>query len=233
MRASHPRSAEPDRNGINAVLYHHTMSSASRFIRLVLGEYGLPVELTEEQPWKCARISSSSIRPVRCLCLSMTNMRVLCGATVISEFLTRPPHSEAGQATARRRPFSAGRNPPAGRVVPGQDGSRRHEAAGARADLQAADAADARRRRTGFEDLAHGARQYPPAHEIYLLARRVAQLSRRQSAELCGSGRSRALSELDYLGEITWANLRKRATGISASSRAPRSASFSRSVCAG
>ncbi|MCD2175412.1 glutathione S-transferase family protein [Rhizobium sp. C4] len=69
------------------VLYHHTMSSASRFIRLVLGEYGLPVELTEEQPWEMRKdfikLNPAGTLPV----LLDDNMRALCGAMVISEFL--------------------------------------------------------------------------------------------------------------------------------------------------
>ncbi|HZG31525.1 glutathione S-transferase [Ensifer adhaerens] len=69
------------------VLYHHTMSSASRFIRLVLAEYGLPVELTEEQPWEMRKefikFNPAGTLPV----LVDDNMRALCGATVISEFL--------------------------------------------------------------------------------------------------------------------------------------------------
>lgn len=69
------------------VLYHHTMSSASRFIRLVLGEYGLPVELKEEQPWEMRKdfikLNPAGTLPV----LVDDNMRVLCGASVIAEFL--------------------------------------------------------------------------------------------------------------------------------------------------
>lgn len=63
------------------------MSSASRFIRLVLAEYGLPVELTEEQPWEMRKefikFNPAGTLPV----LVDDNMRALCGATVISEFL--------------------------------------------------------------------------------------------------------------------------------------------------
>lgn len=69
------------------VLYHHTMSSASRFIRLVLGEYGHPVELVEEQPWEMRKdfikLNPAGTLPV----LVDDNMRALCGPIVISEFL--------------------------------------------------------------------------------------------------------------------------------------------------
>ncbi len=126
------------------------------------------VELTEEQPWECARISSSSIRPVRCLCLSMTTCAVLCGATVISEFLDETSGILKRPSDCSPKTLFSGQKSAAGRVVPGQDGADVTKPL-SRADLQAADAADARRRRTGFEDLAHGARQYPPAHEIISL----------------------------------------------------------------
>ncbi len=63
------------------------MSSASRFIRLVLGEYGLPVELTEEQPWEM-RKDFIKLNPAGTLPVMVDdNMRVLCGPTVIAEFL--------------------------------------------------------------------------------------------------------------------------------------------------
>lgn len=69
------------------VLYQHIMSSASRFIRLVLSEYGLPVELVEEQPWEL-RSDFIKLNPAGTLPILVDdNMRVLCGPTVISEFL--------------------------------------------------------------------------------------------------------------------------------------------------
>ncbi|WP_185984119.1 glutathione S-transferase family protein [Aureimonas mangrovi] len=36
-------------------LHHHPMSASSRFVRLVLGEYGERVELIEERPWERRR----------------------------------------------------------------------------------------------------------------------------------------------------------------------------------
>jgi glutathione S-transferase len=63
------------------------MSSSSRFIRLILSEYGLPVELVEEQPWELRgdfiKLNPAGTLPI----LVDDNMRVLCGATVISEFI--------------------------------------------------------------------------------------------------------------------------------------------------
>jgi len=63
------------------------MSSASRFIRLVLGEYGFPVELADEQPWEM-RKEFLALNPAGTLPVYVDdNMRALCGATVISEFI--------------------------------------------------------------------------------------------------------------------------------------------------
>ena len=63
------------------------MSSASRFIRLVLGEYGFPVELADEQPWEM-RKDFLALNPAGTLPVYVDdNMRALCGATVISEFI--------------------------------------------------------------------------------------------------------------------------------------------------
>jgi glutathione S-transferase len=69
------------------VLYHHPMSSASRFIRLVLGEYGFEYDLVDEQPWE-ARRDFLALNPAGTLPVYVDDsMRALCGATVISEYL--------------------------------------------------------------------------------------------------------------------------------------------------
>ncbi len=68
-------------------LYHHPMSTASRFIRLVLSEYGFPADLVEEQTWEKRR-EFLALNPAGTLPVYVDdNMRALCGPTVISEFL--------------------------------------------------------------------------------------------------------------------------------------------------
>ncbi|AZN70088.1 glutathione S-transferase family protein [Georhizobium profundi] len=68
-------------------LYHHPMSSASRFIRLVLGEYGFEYDLVEEQPWE-GRREFLALNPAGTLPVFLDDsMRSLCGAVVISEYL--------------------------------------------------------------------------------------------------------------------------------------------------
>jgi len=68
-------------------LYHHPMSAASRFVRLILQEYGYQYDLAEEQPWEKRR-EFLTLNPAGTLPVYVDdNMRVLSGATVISEFL--------------------------------------------------------------------------------------------------------------------------------------------------
>src|ERR1700712_1750524 len=68
-------------------LYHHSMSSASRFVRLILTEYGYQTELIEEQTWEKRR-DFLALNPAGTLPVYVDDsMRALCGATVISEYL--------------------------------------------------------------------------------------------------------------------------------------------------
>lgn len=68
-------------------LYHHPLSTASRFIRLILAEYGFQVDLIEEQSWEKRR-DFLALNPAGTLPVYVDDsMRALCGATVISEYL--------------------------------------------------------------------------------------------------------------------------------------------------
>ncbi len=68
-------------------LYHHPMSSASRFVRLILAEYGFQTDLVEEQPWEKRR-EFLTINPAATLPVYVDdNMRALCGPNVLLEFL--------------------------------------------------------------------------------------------------------------------------------------------------
>ncbi len=68
-------------------LYHHSMSSASRFVRLILAEYGFQTELAEEQPWENRR-DFLALNPAGTLPVYVDDsMRALCGAAIISEYL--------------------------------------------------------------------------------------------------------------------------------------------------
>lgn len=69
------------------VLYHHPMSTASRFVRLIFAEYGFQAELVEEQAWEKRR-DFIALNPAGTLPVYVDdNMRTLCGATIISEFM--------------------------------------------------------------------------------------------------------------------------------------------------
>ncbi len=68
-------------------LHHHPMSTASRFVRLILAEYGYHTDLVEEYPWE-RRKEFLIINPAGSLPVYMDDsLRALCGASVISEFL--------------------------------------------------------------------------------------------------------------------------------------------------
>ena len=68
-------------------LYHHPMSTASRFVRLILSEYGYQTDLTEEQPWEKRR-DFLALNPAGTLPVYVDDsMRALSGASVISEYL--------------------------------------------------------------------------------------------------------------------------------------------------
>ena len=68
-------------------LYHSSMSTASRFVRLILTEYGFQIDLVEEQPWEKRR-EFLALNPAGTLPVYLDdNMRSLCGPYVLAEFL--------------------------------------------------------------------------------------------------------------------------------------------------
>ena len=68
-------------------LYHHPMSAASRYIRLLLGEYGQAAEFSEEKPWarrpEFLKLNASGALPV----LIEEGGDAICGGSVVGEFL--------------------------------------------------------------------------------------------------------------------------------------------------
>lgn len=80
-------------------LFHHPFCPHSRFIRLVLGEYGLDLQLMEERPWERREhfllLNPAGATPV----LTAEDLPAVPGAAVISEYL-----DEAyGRARGERR----------------------------------------------------------------------------------------------------------------------------------
>ncbi len=90
-------------------LHHHPLCPQSRFIRLVLGEYGIEPALVEEKPFERRQefllIDPAGETPV----LVEENGKAIPGATVIAEYLDET----RGLALASHRLLPAD---PAGRV---------------------------------------------------------------------------------------------------------------------
>ncbi|MDR4305722.1 glutathione S-transferase family protein [Chelatococcus sambhunathii] len=70
-----------------AILYHHPLCPHSRFVRLVMGEYGLDAELVEERVWERRQpflaLNPAGTTPV----LVEASMPSVPGADVIAEYL--------------------------------------------------------------------------------------------------------------------------------------------------
>lgn len=68
-------------------LFHHPMSAASRFVRLVFGEYGEEIALIEEKPW-ARRKEFLSLNPAATVPVLLAEGDVsIVGASVIAEYL--------------------------------------------------------------------------------------------------------------------------------------------------
>ncbi|GIL01279.1 MAG: glutathione S-transferase [Alphaproteobacteria bacterium] len=68
-------------------LYHHPMSGPSRYVRLMLSEYGLATEFVEEKPW-ARRDDFLALNPSGALPVLLDETgAAVCGAAVIGEFL--------------------------------------------------------------------------------------------------------------------------------------------------
>lgn len=68
-------------------IYHHPMSSGSRFARLILGEYGMSFEAVEEWPW-LRRKEFIALNPAGTLpVLVADGGHAVVGATVIGEYV--------------------------------------------------------------------------------------------------------------------------------------------------
>ncbi|MFC0245379.1 glutathione S-transferase family protein [Falsochrobactrum ovis] len=68
-------------------LFHHPMSSGSRYVRLILGEYDVEAEMIEERPWS-RRKEFLALNPAATLPVLLAERDVpVVGATVIAEYL--------------------------------------------------------------------------------------------------------------------------------------------------
>ncbi|MEL7272085.1 MAG: glutathione S-transferase family protein [Pseudomonadota bacterium] len=69
-----------------AQLYHYPLSAASRTIRLMMAEYDLPLELTQENLWE-RREEFLALNPAATLPVLMVEEEPLVGAFAIGEYL--------------------------------------------------------------------------------------------------------------------------------------------------
>jgi glutathione S-transferase len=80
------------------VLHHHPLSAGSRYVRLVLAEYGEQVTLVDEKPWE-RREAFLALNPAGSLPVFVDdNEVVVAGATVIAEYLFETRGARAGEA---------------------------------------------------------------------------------------------------------------------------------------
>ncbi len=79
-------------------LFHHPFCPHSRFVRLILGEYGLDVRLVEERVWERREaflaLNPAAATPV----LFAEGMPAIPGAGIIAEFLDETYGAEMEQS---------------------------------------------------------------------------------------------------------------------------------------
>jgi glutathione S-transferase len=79
------------------VLHHHPLSAGSRYVRLVLAEYGEEATLAEEQPWE-RREAFLALNPAGTLPVFVDHDdAVIAGAAVIAEYLHETRGARAGE----------------------------------------------------------------------------------------------------------------------------------------
>jgi glutathione S-transferase len=79
------------------ILHHHPLSAASRYVRLVLAEFGEEPELVEEQPW-IRDESLLALNPAGTLPVFVDdNKAVVCGGAVVAEYLTETRGKRFGE----------------------------------------------------------------------------------------------------------------------------------------
>lgn len=79
------------------VLHHHLLSAGSRYVRLVLAEYGEDATLAEERPWE-RREAFLALNPAGTLPVFVDHDdAVIAGAAVIAEYLNETRGERAGE----------------------------------------------------------------------------------------------------------------------------------------
>lgn len=98
-------------------LYHHTMSASSRYIRLILAEYGQQAEFREERPWErreeFLQLNPAASLPVLVDHSAAAEPVTVCGGVIAGEYLDETcgammrdrrlmPEKSAARAEVRR-----------------------------------------------------------------------------------------------------------------------------------
>jgi glutathione S-transferase len=80
------------------VLHHYPLSAGSRYVRLILSEYGEEPTLVDEQPWE-RRDEFLELNPAGTVPVlrDETDAAVISGATVIGEYLVETRGARAGE----------------------------------------------------------------------------------------------------------------------------------------
>jgi len=88
-------------------LFHHPLCPRSRYVRLILGEYGLEARMVEERVWE-RREEFLALNPAAELPVLVTEgLPPIAGATVVAEFIEETYPSESGKD--RLLPLQPGR----------------------------------------------------------------------------------------------------------------------------
>lgn len=80
------------------ILHHHPLSAGSRYVRVLLAEYGEEATLIDERPWE-RREALLALNPAGSLPVFVDdNEAVIAGASVIGEYLLETRGARAGEA---------------------------------------------------------------------------------------------------------------------------------------
>ncbi len=186
------------------ILYHHPLSAGSRYVRLVLAEYGETVEFVERHPLERDEefliLNPSGTLPV----LVDEEDGPVCGAAVIAEYLTETRGHRLGEATLMpktpreraevRRLVSWFVDKFDSEVTEYLVTEKALKRTAPRGNGGSPDAAAIRAARNNI--------RYHLRYVGYLVARRNCLAGRSISlADLAGAAH---LSSIDYLGEVPW-----------------------------
>ncbi len=95
-------------------LYHFPLDPASRFIRLLMAEYGLEVELITENPWE-NRKEFLMLNPAGAVPVLVHEGHAICGAFAIAEYIDETVGAKRG--TGRLMPKDAAARAEVRRIV--------------------------------------------------------------------------------------------------------------------